>query len=140
MLTFEGNCVSLFGHLLEVTHHNAKQYVSLYSLCEVFGLDGWPQIQRVTRDPVYDIERWPGHRGSKSDRCEFGECQCEKMGGVIHLEVGGIPFWIMTIQDERLSPEAKGKVEQFQEECAKALMSSPRIAQATEDLLRDLFS
>ena len=60
--------------------------------------------------------------------------------GIIHLEAGGIPFWIMTIQDEHLSPGAKAQVEQFREECAKALMSSPRMVKATEEFLGDLLS
>jgi hypothetical protein len=128
MLTFEGNCVSLFGQLLEVTHHAGGKYIPLRSLCDVFGMNTKSQTRRVSRHAWAHVAMLPG-------LTEGGQRRPQ-----VHLEVGRIPMWLFTIQDTRLSPESREKVQRFQMECMKALESSPRMVKATEDLVRDLLS
>jgi hypothetical protein len=123
MLKFEGNCVVVLGQPLEVTHHAGNRWLSVRSICELFGLGLDGQRRKLLKHPVIATAMLPALTAGGTLRDQA------------HVEVGSLPFWLFQIEDKRLSPEVREKVVRFQCECADVIEGNAKLRKLAAGIL-----
>jgi hypothetical protein len=107
-----------------------QPYLPVRKMCETLGLDPSGQLQRIKRDEVLDeasallspkgTEGWGGSR----------QLSC--------LQLRRLPYWLGTVDTDRVKPEHRDKVIAFKREFAEVAWAAFRSAIFPEDMLAEM--
>lgn len=101
--------IEFHGDELECLRNNEGVWVSLRRVCEAVGIDYKNQHEKLKQKAwaTMVLSTTTGSDGKKYQM------------SMLHLD--SLPMWLATIDAERVSDEARPKIELYQRECAKAL-------------------
>lgn len=113
--------VSFHNQKISVLHHDNKPYIEMRSIVENIGLDWGAQLKRIKRNNILNSTMVIMTTVAKDG----------KNREIICLPLGYLNGWLFGIDTNRVKPEIKGKLEQYQLECFDVLYNHfmPKMAQ-----------